>query len=132
MKDNRFARRVFTWAGLYGIAALVPMYLLEERLAAMFPPALTHPEFFYGFAGVALAWQIAFLMIGSDPVRFRPLMLAGVLEKLGYGVAVLVLVAQERTPVAMAGSAVIDLVLAALFMAAYLRTRAVSASGLRF
>jgi hypothetical protein len=132
MKDNRFARRVFTWAGIYGLAALLPMYLLEARLGELLPPALTHPEFYYGFAGVAGAWQVAFLLIGSDPVRFRPVMLPAVLEKLGYGIAVGVLVSQGRTPVALMGTAVIDLGLAALFTAAYFRTRAASSSGLRF
>jgi len=132
MKDNRFARRVFTWAGLYGLVALLPMYVLEARLGELFPPALTHPEFYYGFAGVAGAWQVAFLLIGSDPVRFRPIMLPAVLEKLGYGIAVGVLIAQGRTPVALMGTGVIDLALAALFTAAYFRTRAASSSGLRF
>ena len=28
-----FARRVFFWAGIYGIIAIVPLYVLEDRLA---------------------------------------------------------------------------------------------------
>jgi hypothetical protein len=132
MTDNRFARRVFTWAGVYGLVALVPGYVLEERLAALFPPAFSHPEFYYGFLGVAGAWQLAFLLIGSDPARFRPLMLPSIVEKLGYGVAVAVLVAQGRTPAAFLGTGIIDLLLAALFAVAFVRTRAGSSSGLRF
>ena len=130
MKDGRFARRVFIAAGVYGLVGLLPLYFFEQRFAELFPPALTHPEFFYGFAGVALAWQVAFLVIGSDPARFRPLMLPAVLEKLGYGLAVVTLVVQGRTPVLLVTTAVIDLVLAILFAAAYLRTRAAS-GGLR-
>jgi hypothetical protein len=130
MRDGRFARRVFIGAGIYGLLGVLPLYGLEARLAEQFPPALTHPEFYYGFAGVALAWQVAFFVIGSDPQRFRPFMLPAVLEKVGYGIAVLVLVVQGRTPLPMVGTAVIDLVLAILFVAAYLRTRA-SAGGLR-
>jgi hypothetical protein len=130
MRDGRFARRVFVAAGVYGIIALLPLYVLEQQLTERLPPALTHPEFYYGFAGVALAWQLAFLVIGSDPARFRPIMLPAVLEKLSYGVAVLVLAVQGRTPLPLVGTAVIDLVLAILFTAAYFRTRA-SSGGLR-
>lgn len=50
-----------------------------------------YPHFFYGFLTVTTAWQIAFLLIGSNPVRFRPLMIPAVIEKLGYVVAVAVL-----------------------------------------
>ena len=130
MKDGRFARRVFFIAGIYGLLGVLPLYVLEQRLAEQLPPALTHPEFYYGFAGVALAWQVAFLVIGSDPARFRPLMLPAVLEKLSYGIAVLVLAVEGRTPLSLVWTAVIDLVLAILFTAAYLRTRA-SSGGLR-
>jgi hypothetical protein len=105
LKDGRFARRVFTWAGIYGLVALLPMYVLEPWFGEQFPPPLTHPEFFYGFLGIAAAWQIAFLVIGSDPARFRPMMVPAVLEKLGYGIAVLVLVVQGRTPLPLVGSA---------------------------
>jgi hypothetical protein len=55
-----FAKRVFFLAGVYGILALTPMYFLEARLGRDFPPPITHPEHFYGFVGVALAWQVLF------------------------------------------------------------------------
>jgi hypothetical protein len=38
------------------------------------PPAITHPEFYYGFVGVATTWQVTFLIIRRDPKRYRPLM----------------------------------------------------------
>ena len=130
MKDGRFARRVFIGAGIYGILGVLPLFFMEQRFVELFPPELSHPEFFYGFAGVALAWQVAFLVIGSDPARFRPLMLPAVLEKVTYGGAVIALVIDGRTPLPMVGTAVIDLVLAILFAASFVRTRAVS-GGLR-
>ena len=130
MKDGRFARRVFIGAGIYGLIGVLPLFFLEQRFVEMLPPELTHPEFFYGFAGVALAWQVAFLVIGSDPARFRPLMLPAVIEKVTYGASVLWLVIEGRTPLPMVGTAVIDLVLAILFTASFFRTR-VSSSGLR-
>ena len=130
MKDGRFARRVFIGAGIYGLLGVLPLFFMEQRFVELFPPELTHPEFFYGFAGVALAWQVAFLVIGSDPARFRPLMLPAVLEKVTYGAGVLALVIEGRTPLPMVGTAIIDLVLAILFTASFFRTR-VSSGGLR-
>ncbi len=85
---DRFARRVFAIAGIYGLIVLVPQYFTESRIARDFPLALTHPEYFYGFLGVAIAWQLGFLVIAKDPIRFRPLMVPAMLEKLGFSVPV--------------------------------------------
>ena len=82
-----FARRVFRFAGIYGLIVLPPQYFLETRIGRDAPPPITHPEFFYGFLGVAIAWQVAFLIIALDPRRYRPLMLAGVIEKSSFGIA---------------------------------------------
>jgi len=114
-----FARRVFNLAAVYGFVSLVPMYFLEQRLMERAPPALAHPEFYYGFVGLALAWQVLFVLIAREPARLRPAMLPAVLEKLGWGIAVPVLVAQGRIGTFFMPAAVIDLVLAALFVAAW-------------
>ena len=45
----RFARIVFTIAGMYGIVVLVPPLLLESKFGRDYPPPVIHPEFFYGF-----------------------------------------------------------------------------------
>jgi hypothetical protein len=120
--SDRFARRVFTGAGIYGIACLLPMYASERLLGTMFPPPITHPEFFYGFAGIALAWQVAFLIIGRDPARHRALMLPSIIEKIGYGGVAVVLVLLGRTAPGLLPTAIVDLVLAVLFAIAYRRT----------
>lgn len=117
-----FARRVFRWAGLYGLLALLPMYFLERRQGVDFPPPITHPEFYYGFVGVAVAWQVAFLIVATDPARYRPLMLVGVLEKASYGLATIALFALGRVHAMVLGTGLIDLVLGALFVAAYRAT----------
>ena len=119
---RRFARRVFTGAAVYGLLALVPQYFLEHRLNRDFPPAITHPEHFYGFVGIAIAWQFAFLVIARDPVRYRALMPVAMLEKLAFGGAAVALFALGRIawPVLAVGG--VDLVLAALFLAAYRMT----------
>jgi len=118
----RFAQVIFTAAGIYGIVVLAPLYFLEGWLGRNAPPPITHPEFFYGFVGVALAWQVVFLLIGRDPVRYRPIMIACVLEKLGYGLAVIVLLGLGRVAASTLITAGIDLTLGALFVAAYLKT----------
>lgn len=118
----KFAKWVFLIAGIYGILAVAPMYFFENQIARDYPPAITHPEYFYGFAGVTLAWQIAFLVIASNPGRFRLLMLPAVMEKFSYGIAVLFLYAQQRVNMLILSSAVIDLILGILFVLAFLRT----------
>ena len=119
-----FARYVFLIAGIYGIIALLPQYFLEDRLNRDYPPPITHPEHFYGFIGVALAWQIVFLMISRDAVRFRPIMLAAVLEKLSFGIAAVVLFVVGRVTGAVMAFGALDLLLAALFVASWIATPA--------
>jgi hypothetical protein len=118
-----FARRVFTTAGIWGILVVLPLYFLEARIGRDDPPALTHPEYFYGFVGVTLAWQLVYLAIGRDPERHRPIMLLGFAAKASFGSAVAVLVALGRTsPLVLAGAS-IDIALAVLFLVAWARTR---------
>src|ERR1700722_1345441 len=92
----KFAKVVFNIAGAWGVIALLPLYFLFDRIGIDDPPAITHPGFYYGFAGVGLAWQITFFLIARDPVRYRIMMIPGLLEKLAFGGAVVVLVAQNR------------------------------------
>jgi hypothetical protein len=121
--SHTFARRIFLWAGIYGIVVLLPQYFLEGQINRDFPPAITHPEHFYGFVGVALAWQFAFLTIARDPVRFRPLMVPAILEKVSFGIAAIVLFALDRINLVVLAPALVDLALAAAFVAAYRSTR---------
>ena len=76
-----FARRVFMAAGIYGLLVLLPQYLLETKTGMDFPPAITHPEYYYGFIGVGVAWQVAFLLIARNPGGLRPLMIPAILVK---------------------------------------------------
>lgn len=119
----KFARWVFLLAAIYGVLALVPMYFQEAMLAQTQPPALTHPQFYYGFIGVALAWQVLFLQLAYDPRRHRPLMIPAMLEKLSFGVAMLALYAQHRLPALMLLAGGVDLLFVVLFLLAWWRTR---------
>lgn len=114
-----FASRLFLWAGIYGIIVLLPQYFLEEKIGQDFPPAITHPEHFYGFIGTALAWQLVFLVISWDVVRYRLLMIPAAVEKMLFVVAVFVLYLQGRVPAITAGFAALDLAFAGLFLWAF-------------
>lgn len=118
----KFAKAVFRIAGIWGILVITPLYFIFDAIGIKDPPPITHPAFYYGFTGVALVWQIAFLMISTDPVRFRPLMIPAILEKLVYCVPVVILVAQNRTRSFDLIFAAIDLTLGVFFLVAYLRT----------
>lgn len=117
-----FARRVFLIAGIYGLVVLVPQYFLEGRIGRDTPPPITHPEFFYGFIGVAAAWQVAFLIIARDPVRYRLMMIPSMLEKVSFGAAAIILFWQGRLAPAMLAGGLIDLVWAVLFILAWRAT----------
>ena len=119
----KFAKYVFYGAGIYGLLVLLPQFFLEAKTSADYPPAITHPEFFYGFLCVTVAFQVVFLMIGSDPVRYRPLMLvSALLEKFPFAVAVALLYLFRAVPLPIVGGAVMDVVLGILFLTAYWKT----------
>lgn len=124
----KFARGLFAIAAVYGVIGLVPQYFMEAKNGRDFPPAITHPEFFYGFIGVALAWQVMFFIIARDPQRYRLAMLPGALEKIGFGGAAVVLHLQGRLAAQTLGFGVVDLIFAALFLIAYVKTPSMAGS----
>ena len=98
----------FRGAAIYGAVALL------ASLAA--PGAIVLPQL--AFTLTALAFQLVFWTIGGDPVRYRPLMLAGVAEKGAFGVPALVLAGGS----AAAAFGAIDLILGAGFLLAWFAT----------
>jgi hypothetical protein len=117
----RFARWVFLLAGVCGVVIMAPMYFLEAQLGRDNPPAITHPEVYYGFVGVGLAWQLMFLVIAFDPVRYRLAMLPAIVEKTSFVVAILALSVLGRVTGSVIGFAVLDAVWTVLFTVAFLR-----------
>lgn len=118
----KFAKTVFYIAAVYGFIVLVPQYFLEEKNGRDFPPAITHPEYYYGFIGIALACQVLFLIIARNPVRYRAAMIAAVIEKFSFGIPAVVLFLQNRLAVSMFGAAIIDIILGTLFIIAFFKT----------
>lgn len=119
----RFAKIVFWVAAIWGVLVLTPLYFMFDLIGRKDPPPITHPGFFYGFVGTALAWQIAFFVIARDPVRHRPLMIPSMLEKISFVVAVVVLVGQGRMHSSDLVFPGVDLLLGILFAVAYFKTR---------
>ena len=107
---------------------LAPGFFGEKMVAEKMPPAITHPEFYYGFLGVAVAWQVAFLIICRDPQRFRSIIPAAILEKLAYSIICAVLLALGRIPLIVAMGGAGDFILGTLFTISYFRLKAAHAA----
>jgi hypothetical protein len=115
----KFAKIVFWGAGIWGLLVLTPLYFIYGQIGRQEPPPITHPGFYYGFTGVALAWQFAFFVIAGDPARFRAMMIPSVLEKLGFGVPTIILYLQRRLSAGDLGLGCVDLLLGVLFIIAF-------------
>jgi hypothetical protein len=74
-----FARVIFWIAGALGLAAIVPLYRAPGNAT------------YYGLLATLIAWQCAFFVVGYNPVRFRPLMIPAVLEKVLWMITLSVL-----------------------------------------
>ena len=117
-----FAKRVFQIAGLYGLIIIAlgyGAYLYEGNEFLLNNP---RAEYVHGFFLVTFAWQIAFLIIATDPLRYRMLMLAAMLEKLPFTLAILLLFARGNVGITMLTFGLIDGVLGLLFCIAYMLT----------
>src|SRR5262252_4610869 len=119
----RFARVVFILAGAWGILVLTPLLFLVDISGRFYPAPTEYPHFFYGFLTVAIAWQVAFLLISSNPVRYRLLMIPACLEKAGYVIGTTVLYGRGHISAADASTAIPDSLLLVLFVVAFARTR---------
>jgi len=51
----RFAKVVFTIAGIYGVLVITPLFFVYDLIGKNDPPPITHPGFYYGFTCVTLA-----------------------------------------------------------------------------
>jgi hypothetical protein len=117
-----FARWTFRLAGIYGVLVIPPMYFMERQIAIDSPPTITHPEFFYGFVGVTLAWQLAFLVMSLDPQRYRLLMLPAIVETFTFTAATTVLFLQQRLAGTVFLFGILDFVLGVLFAISFVKT----------
>lgn len=117
-----FARRVFLAAAIIGPFLLVPLFFLEQTVGALFPPAITHPEFYYAFAAVALVWQLGYFVISTDPVRYRAFMPVALLAKLAVVLTTVVMLGLGRIGLDAAAAGLPDSIFVALFLVAWMKT----------
>ena len=127
----KFAKIVFWIAAIWGFLVLTPLYFMFHVIGTKDPPAITHPGFYYGFIGAGLAWQIAFLLIARDPVRFRQMMIPSIVEKFTYGIAAVVLVLHGRMHASDLVFAGADLFWGVMFVIAFVLTANGSATNKR-
>lgn len=117
-----FAKRVFQIAGIWGIALIGFAYAAYFFGGEEWAVYTSHPQYVHGFFLVTLAWQVAFLLIATDPVRYRLLMLAAMLEKFPFTLATLLLYSAGDVPVQVLAAGLIDAVFGVLFSIAYIIT----------
>jgi len=117
----KFTRIVFCIAATYGFILLIPMYFLMNRIGQEAPPAISPPEFYYGFVGVTLLWQCVFVLIALDPLRFQAVIPIAILEKICYTVPVLILYSMGKVQLNILGTALADPIFAIIFIIAYFR-----------
>jgi hypothetical protein len=123
----RFARVVFTIAGIWGVLIMTPLYFAFDAIGRAYPPPITHPDVYYGFVGVTLAWQVVFLVIASNPIRYRTFMLTAMLEKFLYVSTIVALYPQgQLQPLQAAAIVAPDGLLAVLFVVAFFKTAEVA------
>ena len=118
MSEVTAPKRIFTIAGIYGLIVLLPLYFGEHALAAM-GQMLTKPEYYYGFIGTAASFQLVYLMIGRDPVRFRPLMPLTLIAKWSFTLPVAILFLAGRVDLVTMIMAVIDAMIGLAFLWAW-------------
>jgi hypothetical protein len=114
-------RRIFMIAGIYGLIVLLPLYFGEHVLATM-GQMLTRPEYYYGFIGAAASFQLVYLMIGRDPVRFRPLMPLTLIAKWSFTIPVAILFLSGRVDLTTMIMASIDALIGLAFLWAWRAT----------
>lgn len=114
------AKSIFLLAAIYGFLVIVPSFFMEGNFARGVP--FTHPQFFYGFMGLALAWQFAFAVIAQDPKRYRPFILAAIVEKFSFFIASLALFSEGRIVSGDLPGPAIDGILGIAFIYAWIVT----------
>jgi hypothetical protein len=112
----KFARTVYGSAAAYGTLSLLPLYFLVERVGRDAPPPVTHPEFYYGFLGVTFLWQLVFVLIATNPLRYRSLMPIAILKKFVYTVPVVILFMQGKVHASTLRPSLVDPVFGILFV----------------
>ncbi|MGB2963010.1 MAG: hypothetical protein WBB69_03400 [Anaerolineales bacterium] len=115
----KLARWTFRTAGIFGLIVMVPLLFAEKLIVQIMPPVVNHPEFFYGFVILNICWQILYLFLSKDPVRFRPIMIPSFFAKASGPVALMWLYFQGRISRQWITTTILDGVFAILFLISF-------------
>ncbi len=110
----KFARWIYLIAGVLGLISLLPVMFAERVME------VGRPEFFYGFVCLNGCWQILYLIVASDPVRYRLMMIPAFLAKATAFVALGLLYLLGRVAVQWVAIGVVDGAFAVLFLFAFI------------
>lgn len=124
----KLAKWVFRTAGIFGLIVMVPLLFAMKLIDQIMPPAVNHPEFFYGFVILNICWQILYLFLSKDPIRFRPMMIPSFFAKASAPIALMWLYIQDRISNQWVAAAILDGVFAILFLVSFWVTRQESTS----
>jgi hypothetical protein len=114
----RFTKSVFLLAGISGVLLMAPAFFLERWAGEFDPPTVNHPEYYYGLIGVVLVFQFFYLLIATDPIRYRPVMVLGALGKGTFAATVVVLYVAGRVAPLWLGFVAFDGTWVVLFLVA--------------
>ena len=119
----RPAKWIFLTAGVLGLLSTVPLLFTENAMG------VKQPEFYYGFVCLDICWQILYVFLSSDPVRYRPMMIPAFLAKGSGTVALTWLYLLGRVTSQWIAIGIVDGVFAVLFLVAFWATRSESKKG---
>jgi hypothetical protein len=113
----RPAKWIFLIAGILGLLSTIPLVFAEKVME------VKQPEFYYGFVFLDICWQILYLFLSSDPVRYRAMMIPAILAKGSGTVALTWLYLLGRVSGQWIAVGTVDGVFAVLFLFAFWATR---------
>ena len=132
----KFVKWIFRTAGVFGLLTMIPIIFAEKLIEQIMPPAVNHPEFFYGFVLLNICWQMLYLILSKDPLRYRMMILPAFLAKASAPLAIVWLVLQDRIPSQWMQTAIMDGAFALLFLVAFWitgrETRTENAKGFQY
>lgn len=116
----KLAKWIFLIAGVVGLLSTIPLAFAEKVMR------VNQPEFYYGFVFLDICWQVLYLFVSSNPVRYRPIMIPAFLAKGSGTVALTWLYLVGRVSGQWIAIGAVDGVFAILFLVAFWATRSKS------
>jgi len=117
------ARLVYLVAGLWGLIVIPLGYASYLSGADPSLSSVARPEIVHGFFLITLPWQLLFLLMSRDPLRYNAVMPLTVLEKLPFAAITLALFTKGQASSVMGFFAAMDGLFGVLFAISYWLTR---------